>query len=286
MRRDPTIPQSTPDVVAPVGRFLRYGCLGMVAAWIMYQLASETDGLRAATLQGAKNTPRAATTPVVRSARRASVSFREPPKGESNGEPVPFISPRDTRPSDAAMPSSPRSEAVPFMLAPPDARPLDEAIPSASQDEYYDYDRPIGSVSVNIEPSAGDLPRNYAAERMAQVDPIVQHSPAMSSAPQITYAWIAPGLCHRPLYFEEINLERHGYSWGVLQPAASALHFGVNLGLLPYKMVVYPRRECIYTLGHYRPGSYAPFQRQRLPVRLDAAAVEAGVIAGLILLIP
>jgi hypothetical protein len=153
-------------------------------------------------------------------------------------------------------------------------------------DEYYDDYKPIGSVSVNIQPDAGDMPRNYAAERRAQVEPIMQSSPAVSASPRITYSWQASAFCHRPLYFEEINLERHGYNWGILQPAASAFNFGINLGLLPYKMVVYPPRECIYTLGHYRPGSYAPFQRQRLPVRLDAAAVEAGIIAGLILLIP
>src|SRR5262249_5534538 len=40
------------------------------------------------------------------------------------------------------------------------------------------------------------------------------------------FAWKAPATCHKPLYFEDVQLERYGHSWNpVLQPFMSAGHF-------------------------------------------------------------
>ena len=70
------------------------------------------------------------------------------------------------------------------------------------------------------------------------------------------FHWSATGLCHRPLYFEEVNLERYGYTVSpLLQPAISGAHFFLTIPTLPYKMVAQPPKECVYTLGYYRPGS-------------------------------
>ena len=72
--------------------------------------------------------------------------------------------------------------------------------------------------------------------------------------------------CHRPLYFEEINLERYGYGCGwCLQPGASAAHFFGTVPALPYLMTVDCPHECIYTLGHYRPGSCPPWRATGRP---------------------
>lgn len=101
-----------------------------------------------------------------------------------------------------------------------------------------------------------------------------------------TFPWEASGLYHRPLYFEDVNLERHGHSLGLAQPAVSA---GLALGqlvALPYQMVAEPPCECIYTLGEARPGNCVPCQLVLPPLSLPAGAAEAGVVAGLILLIP
>ncbi len=104
----------------------------------------------------------------------------------------------------------------------------------------------------------------------------------------MNYYWAAPGFCHWPLYFEHINVERHGYMrWPRhLQPVTSAGHFFLNVPLLPYKLALRHPSECIYTLGHYRPGSYVPYRKHRIPLDLRATSAEAAVIAGLILLIP
>ena len=91
-----------------------------------------------------------------------------------------------------------------------------------------------------------------------------------------TFTWKATGTCHKPLYFEDVQLERYGHSWNpVVQPFMSAAHFFVSVPLLPYKMGLNPPNECMYTLGYYRPGSCAPYMIEPIPLSLRAAAFEA-----------
>ncbi|MCA9179352.1 MAG: hypothetical protein KDB14_33070 [Planctomycetales bacterium] len=100
------------------------------------------------------------------------------------------------------------------------------------------------------------------------------------------FMWVAPGTMHQPLYFEDVNLERAGHSWLWLQPAASAAHFFGRIPALPYLLVAHPPRECVYTLGHYRPGSCAPMLRRWPRPRLSAALAQAGLSTGLVFLVP
>lgn len=100
-------------------------------------------------------------------------------------------------------------------------------------------------------------------------------------------AWKASGLCHKPLYFEEVNLERYGHTAGpVLQPVLSSAHFFVNIAVLPYKMGIHPPTECQYTLGYYRPGSCAPWIVPPVPISLRGALVQAAVMSGVGALVP
>jgi hypothetical protein len=95
------------------------------------------------------------------------------------------------------------------------------------------------------------------------------------------FTWKASGTCHKPLYFEDVQLERYGHSWNpVIQPFASAAHFFVSVPLLPYKMGLRPPNECVYTLGYYRPGNCAPYMLEPIPFSLRAALFEgAGATA-------
>jgi hypothetical protein len=102
-----------------------------------------------------------------------------------------------------------------------------------------------------------------------------------------TFTWKASGLCHKPLYFEDVSLERYGHSWGpYLQPIISQGHFFVTIPVLPYFMGVYPPNECMYTLGYYRPGSCAPYMLDPLPISVRGALWEAGVWTGAAYLVP
>jgi hypothetical protein len=101
------------------------------------------------------------------------------------------------------------------------------------------------------------------------------------SWPQVTYMWKASGLCHKPLYFEQVQMERYGHSWGpILDPVMSGAHFFTTFPILPYKMGLMTPNECVYTLGYYRPGSCAPYMVEPLGFTWRAAAFEMGAWTG------
>jgi hypothetical protein len=155
--------------------------------------------------------------------------------------------------------------------------------------------RPIGSLRTNILCSEGTLPPDCAQGKFRQMGETWDDVPIRNWT-QVAYPWEASYLCHRPLYFEEINLERLGYMncdhrckgipAAVLQPVLSGAHFFATVPILPYKMVVEPPCKCIYTLGHYRPGSPVPYRMNRIPLRPTAGVVEAAVITGMVIAIP
>lgn len=102
-----------------------------------------------------------------------------------------------------------------------------------------------------------------------------------------TYMWKASALCHKPLYFEDEGLERYGHSWGpCCDPLISGAHFFGTLPVLPYCMGVTPPTECMYALGHYRPGSCAPYMINPVPVSCRGAAFQAGAVVGAAAIIP
>jgi len=102
-----------------------------------------------------------------------------------------------------------------------------------------------------------------------------------------TFTWKASALCHKPLYFEDVQLERYGHSRGpFIQPLASGAHFFASLVTVPYQSGISPPNECEYALGYYRPGSCAPWMINPLPISARAAATQAAAVAGVFLLFP
>jgi hypothetical protein len=102
-----------------------------------------------------------------------------------------------------------------------------------------------------------------------------------------TYTWKASALCHKPLYFEEVGLERYGHSLNpLIQPLWSGAHFFLTIPVLPYLMAMDPPNECQYAYGYYRPGSCAPYIGPPIPWSIRGGLVEAAVIAGGIIIIP
>lgn len=147
---------------------------------------------------------------------------------------------------------------------------------------------PLAALTTSILLPAGVLPRDYSAERPPQALAFWDPCGATRGWPLVGYQWKASAFCHQPLYFEEINLERYGYGCcGCLQYGVSAAHFFGTVPALPYLMAADCPYECDYTLGHYRPGSCPPW-RFHWPPCCDTlgTASEAGVITGLIFLIP
>ena len=134
-------------------------------------------------------------------------------------------------------------------------------------------------LSIRLEGSAGqDFPFECTLE---------DQQPEPRQWPQITYMWKASGLCHKPLYFEQVHLERYGHSWGpIAQPLLSGVHFFGTIPILPYKMGLKTPNECVYTLGYYRPGDCAPYMIDAIPFTWRAAGFQAGFATGLHFVLP
>ncbi|RIK78228.1 MAG: hypothetical protein DCC67_11795 [Planctomycetota bacterium] len=184
--------------------------------------------------------------------------------------------------SPPAAPSAERS-APPVEIV----EPLEPPQPPRRSPRQY---RPVTALLADASLPEGLLPEQVDAEAVrdpAATAPEVVDARLAGGWADQPYFWSATQLCHGPLYFEEVNLERYGYQCHpAVQPLLSGAHFFLTVPTLPYQMTVHPPRECIYTLGHYRPGSRVPWQRQRLPWDARGATVEAAVAVGLVFLIP
>ncbi len=170
------------------------------------------------------------------------------------------------------------------------ANPAADKQDSRAEKGVFTFDqRPISSLTVNIGATAGELPTNLARDCLVQIEMKPSEELRLRPWPAICFQWEAPALAYRPLYFEEVNLERYGYGMKYLraaQPIISAGQFFTTVPMLPYKMLAEPARTPVYTLGHYRPGSDVPYRPVLPPLSISGSAAEAGVAVGLIFAIP
>jgi hypothetical protein len=149
--------------------------------------------------------------------------------------------------------------------------------------------KPIRFISIDIRPPQG---ANYP-ERANKVGEQFRlagtqwHSFGYSRPwVSIGYAWTAPALASKPLYFEDANLERYGHHHGLVQPALSAAHFFTRIPALPYLFGAYPSHRCYYALGYYRPGDCNPHYWSRPKLSVQGALYAGAVATGLVLIIP
>ncbi len=130
----------------------------------------------------------------------------------------------------------------------------------------------------SVTPKPGDFPQWCKMGK----DSFVPRSWAPS-----TFHWTASSLCHKPVYFEDLQLERYGHTFGPwLQSIASGGHFFLSVPALPYAVGLFPPNECIYTLGYYRPGSCTPYMFDALPLSIRGILYEGGIWTGMAFLIP
>lgn len=151
--------------------------------------------------------------------------------------------------------------------------------------------RPVSQLTVDIAPPSGLMPAAQQSEELPLPEPapLVDDPRRTGGWASHDKQWAATNMYHRPLYFEQINLERYGYTMGeCVQPILSGAHFFLVIPALPYKMAVAPQRTCVYTLGHYRPGSCVPRQVHWPQTGIDGAGAvaEAATALSLIFLIP
>ncbi len=172
----------------------------------------------------------------------------------------------------------------PPVLAPEDDR---QRLSCPSVDRMRQDLKPVTALSINITAEGDRFPPNCAAELLAE-DPLGVIS-ANEPRPWMgqTFHLKASNLYSNPLYFEDIPLERYGQTrCEVIQPFISAGKFYVDVFLWPYRIGMEHPGECVYALGHYRPGSCAPYVRNTLPLNAKGGVMQSAVIVGLILLVP
>ena len=160
---------------------------------------------------------------------------------------------------------------------------LTEAPPNTSAvAEQLARDRPLWSVNATLKAPQGEMPSRAPVSRQAEAEapafPIGNGRPWMATPCE----WDAPCTRNLPLYFENANLERAGYTnrcycdlFGhetdpyvaeFLQPVISGAHFVGRIPILPIMMCQQPPCEPIYTLGVDRPGSPVCYRSYRCPI--------------------
>jgi hypothetical protein len=159
--------------------------------------------------------------------------------------------------------------------------PLSETLAAGPQVALTRCPTPLkktNEISYNIAPKAGKMPQECTLGG--------GQFTARCFAPT-TFTWKASGLCHKPLYIADEDLDRYGHTWGpFLQPLLCGAHFFLSVPMLPYNMALQPPGECIYSLGYYRPGDCAPYKIDPLPISVRAALAEAGVATGVYFFLP
>ncbi len=136
----------------------------------------------------------------------------------------------------------------------------------------------ILDVPYKIVPKPGEFPERC---------PLPEDDYLRKAPTPITFTWKASSLCYKPLYFEDVQLERHGhYCHPLLVPFTARARFWLTIPVLPYLMGVYPPNECIYDLGHYRPGDCAPNILNPVPISLRGGLIQAGAVVGAAAIIP
>jgi hypothetical protein len=188
-------------------------------------------------------------------------------------------------------PNSPAAKLVAMQPGRPPAPPEEIGAEEGRDVNAARIFRPITQVTANVALPPGLLPEQAARQPgQPPLDqmPLVEDARFFAGWGEAGFEWSATRLCHGPLYFEEANLERYGYQCNPLvQPLVSGAHFFLTIPTLPYQVVVHPPRECIYTLGYYRPGSRVPWRRNcPFPWDPRAAAFESAVAVGLVFAIP
>lgn len=150
-------------------------------------------------------------------------------------------------------------------------------------EELYDAVRADSIKTISLDISLrGVAGEDYPFECLGRNPPFQPRS-----WPQTVYLWKASGMCHKPLYFEQVQLERYGHDWGpVLQPIMSGAHFFGTIPILPYKMGLETPQECVYALGYYRPGSCAPYMITQPGFTWRAAAFQTGAVTGVSAAVP
>lgn len=179
-------------------------------------------------------------------------------------------------------------EIKPIARTPDQLRKINEIQP------FYDYepDPDADDPCLYLCPRPDGLPcKSYSGDEYIPACPeeVALGSEPFTppSMPPSIFAWKASNISYNPLYFQDVQLERYGHTYGdCIQPFVSVGKFGVQLIGLPYQMALDPPCKEMYSLGYYRPGEPAPKLFYQIPLNAKAAAVTAAFYSGVGVVLP
>ncbi len=91
---------------------------------------------------------------------------------------------------------------------------------------------------------------------------------------------------HKPLWFEDPNLERCGRGWGPFTSTVSAIRASANIPILPYRFTAEKPWSCVRTLPDCSVCEKFGVRAYLPPWSLSAAAVQAAATVGIIYIVP
>lgn len=149
-----------------------------------------------------------------------------------------------------------RAESLPpvrFARQPQYQAPLMEQMTSGQAAPEIDgVQVPVPRLEIDVRPTEGVLPHNVGLDYTREQG--VVHGDVGPRWYLSPYWWEGPALFHRPIYFEDPALERHGRSrCQALQPAISAVRAAGQFAVWPVQMVIDRPLDCVYTYGYGRP---------------------------------
>ncbi|MEM6798098.1 MAG: hypothetical protein AAF589_01165, partial [Planctomycetota bacterium] len=131
-------------------------------------------------------------------------------------------------------------------------------------------------------------PEDLAGGRFGPYDEALVGGNEVMRFAAVHYLWYSPAMRHKPLYFEQPNIERYGTHLGgtcLASTVATAKFVGSALSL-PYQLGAHPPRECVYTLGVYRPGNCTPHFFHVSPLSGKGLLCQTAAVSGLVFLFP
>jgi hypothetical protein len=218
-----------------------------------------------------------------------------PPRPLPAGWPPSAPMPVASQTAPAALPSSAGAVQLATMQPPPIA-PVPAGAPTTSS-EYADLLELPGPQRVfGIRESEESL-KLRLINRAKATKPAERlefpPSPALSKGRYAGRAWpeqrtfAEPNyVCYQRLYFEQKNFERYGWDLGPITTPLTALHFWIDVALVPYHFGtdIFRNYEC--SAGYCLPGDPVPFLLYPPELSATGALAEVATIAALIAIFP
>ena len=141
--------------------------------------------------------------------------------------------------------------------------------------------KPLSEIRLAVVDRESQRPENLADEFLGNQEERIMSDSGLSISAPDRYTVSS---YHRPLYFEELNLERCGNTYGCATNVVSAFYFLTNTAALPYRLAT-QRADCpVPSHGDCKTCQSYSHDIEPFGFEPRGALVEAAAIAGFVFL--